>query len=418
MQKQLDVNPFFLSAFFLNLLIIEFSFPSLGIRGELFAEVGTNFLYHARYSSFWENILKSDCGYLPLFPRLISLVIHFLFPDYWFPFLVNQLTFVTVSLAGAMLNFERFHTVFNQRWLTWFFSVLYCFHHDYDQFALVNISYSFVPLVFFVFVQELLKPASSIDYLGLVILAIAFLSKAAYLAFFPALLASYLLGLKMKQKNLQWLSLAGMAFLIVQVLMLILNNHEGPKVEGASLAQSLVNSVAYSGAILHQTLFPVIKGASFINLVLWIVALILMGALAFEVGFKRVVFFASIVLACSSLILEKSFGIVFDEPGLGFASNRFYWHRGTLISHYAAFILVVYLVLYSERLKRYRPIAMIWVFIINFSVLGNRIFYDRDPFRKEVNSFSHWERDYPQTVQKDFCIPINPKGWKFCHSRK
>lgn len=423
MQRNNILNPFFISAFVLNLVIIELSFTSLGLRGELFAEVGTNFLYHARYSGFWENILKTDTGYLPLFPRLISLFVHYIFPDYWFPFIVNQITFIVVSLAGASLNLERFKIIFNNRWVTWFFSILYCFHHDYDQFSLVNISYAFVPLVLFVFAKELLKPSDFIDRPGLVIIGLAFLSKAAYLSFFPALLGAFVLAEKFKYKNLKWLSIIGMSCLVIQVAMLVVNRHEGPKTQEASLVQSFGVWLAYCGSMIHQTVFPIIKGAQLINIALWCLAVLSLLFIVWDICRKqsslaKVIVFSSIVLIGSAVILDKSFGIVFDEPGFGFAGTRFYWDRGKLISHYASFFLVVYFVINSVELKKYFRFVLPYLFIINFSVLANRIFYDRDLYKTEIQSFSHWKRDYPLTLQNEFCIPINPKGWKFCHSGK
>lgn len=423
MDSKKKCNLYFLSAFFLNLAVIEVSFPSLGIRGELFAEVGTNFLYHARYTGFWENLLKTDTGYLPLFPRLISLLVHGVFPDYWFPFIVNQMTFVVVSLAGALMNLDQFQCVFKNRWVTWFFSVLYCFHHDYDQFALVNIGYAFVPVVFFVYVKEFVKPAEGIDYTGLGIVGLAFLSKAAYLSFFPALMFAFYLSLKLKQKNLFWISSIGMLFLLVQLLMLLLHKQEGPKAQAAPLVQTFGVWLAYCGTMIAQTLFPVIKGARVLNLFLLILATAGTLWISLQLFFKnrvkaKVIIFSLMVLFGAAVILEKSFGIRFDGPGFGFASTKFFWDRGKLISHYAAFFLVVYLVLNSIEQKKYLQFLLPYIFIINFATLGNRIFYDRDLYKNEAQSFSHWKRDYPLTLQSEFCIPINPKGWKFCYPGK
>lgn len=423
MNSKHNWNYFFLSAFLLNLAIIEVSFPSLGIRGELFAEVGTNFLYHARYSNLWENILKTDTGYLPLFPRIIAVFVHAFFPEYWFPFIVNQTTFVVVSLAGALLNLDRFKTVFNHRWATWFFSVLYCFHHDYDQFALVNISYAFVPAVFFVFARALLKSTDSLDGLGLAIIGLAFLSKAAYLSFFPALVATLLLGFKTKSRNLTLLSIFGIAFLLIQGVMLKLHMQEGPKSQATPMVEVLVGGIAYCASILNQTFFPIIKGALTLNaglsiLAIGVIVFIILQSRREQASEFQVALFSSIVLIGAALVLSKSFGIKFEDNLFGFASTRFLWDRGKLISHYASFFLVVYLVVNSVKLKKYLRYVLPYVFIINFSTLGNRIFFDRDPFKTDAQSYSHWKRDYNLTLKKEFCVPINPKGWEFCHPDK
>lgn len=411
-------NLFFLTSFLLNLIIIEVSFPSLGLRGELFAEVGTNFLYHARYTGFFESLLKTDTGYLPLFPRLISMFVHGVFPDFWFSLIVSQVTFIGVSLAGALLNLERFQNIFNHRKLTWVLSILYCFHHDYDQFALVNISYAFVPLIFFILSALVLNPEKKVGLLGPCIIALVFLSKAAFLSFFPALLLVLLWGVKFKQKNSVVTSCVGILCLMIQVGMLMYHRNEGPSTQANSIVVSLENELGFCGTMIQQTLFPLIKDAHGINLLLFMIALAATLGLIFAIRWKPEVFRVALifisVLIGATIILDKSFGVKFDEPGLGFASTRFYWDRGKLISHYAAFFLILYLVIHADKLKKYSKVLVGYVLLINFSVLGNRVFYDRDPYRYEEYSFSHWKKDYPLTLEKEFCVPINPKGWRFC----
>ena len=231
--------PFFV-ALVVVMLIKAFTMAGMGslfLKAQMWAETATNFYYHARYGSFWENLKQIDYIYLPLLPRLWALFSRcFHFPSEWLPYYFQIFGLVVIAGCCASIFLPVFRPLFPRKWERIILITGVLFLRDYELHTFINASYFLtIPMTcFFLRLnQDQELPMDLKTYgLGILIVSIGILSKIIFLAFVPVCLY---FGFHFVNRQ-KWVKLLGVLILllcsavqfyvVLSSLKLVFQNHE------------------------------------------------------------------------------------------------------------------------------------------------------------------------------------------------
>ena len=174
---------------------ISIKFPIMTICTEPYAEIITNFFFNASTKSMFKNLLISDAGYLPLYQRIVSLIIvkSFSFsPKVSVILMQNILILIMLSISSTFVlkEYKKYGTIF--------FRFIICL--ILSGFPMLNISevYTFINVGYFNLVGVILisllnlKKLNQKTFIFLMIITFFLcLSKAHFIVLFPIVIMIY-----------------------------------------------------------------------------------------------------------------------------------------------------------------------------------------------------------------------------------
>jgi hypothetical protein len=223
---------------------------SLSSKAEMWAEGGTNYFFHAHHSSLWEALKATDFGYLPLLPRLISLVVEALHvPVGQVAGVYQSVAMVGLALLIASPTLPFFRCVLPSDAMRVLLSLGLLFHFDYQLHTFINFSYYGIIPCFLILVSlSSLPRMSTAQSLALgSVLALFALSKPFYVAMAPPLAVAVLWAWRRGDRNALRVAAVGLAGTAIQLGFLLVNRATAGQhaVQSLSAAQKLWIAIVY-----------------------------------------------------------------------------------------------------------------------------------------------------------------------------
>ncbi len=433
--KLSGINWYWIISFIIAAILLIVRFPSINHHPEMWLENASNFFRVAWNFSFIDGLFTPDAGYLPLLPRLISLVTVKIGIIKYYPHVVQWAAVLFLSFFYSFFNWRNFKALIPADGVRFFISLLLgiFLFQDGEYVLFLNFAYSgfiFILLLLFVNTEKL----SYSQYSALIILAaLLILSKAYFISFIPL---SFLAGAYFLQKK-RWKDF------IVSIILFF-----------AAVLQAYATTVLKESAVqidpikkitLHDVLFTLIPDNVFYfiqlythvgvvdyqgfgwysNVIGLILFVLLFGFSVFSFFyFKKqrsapVFFWATNILA----FVYLSMTVYVNHSDFLFSDNYqlAQWSVFFEFSHIRHFYIPYVLVLLASVVLVTRPIKyrLLQILVI-VGVMCSLYFYGSydvvDRYTEDKNSLSQWEYYYPLLQNDAYCIPVNHEAWSHLHS--
>ncbi len=427
------MNGYWTASFIIAVCAAMVYFPSLTIHPEIWLENGNNFFFSAWSLSFSQALFTLDNGYVPLFPRIISLLVVKIGLIRWYAALTQWSAIGFLALFYSFFNWRVFRSLIPSDVLRFAITLLlsvvlfrdmeYAFFHNF-----VYGGFVIVPLLFFV-------PKERIRYVQFVALCILtfFLvtSKSQFIIFAPFFLYTLVLAVRQRRyREMVWsvIGLAGIALQVVAVQFFIttiptLPLHDVTLADWmlGVLPDTLYYFIQVYGHILIQN--QPIPGWCVVSLVLavwvtggyalytqWQKKFVPRRALLFcaFMNLLAIAFLATTVYAAySNTLLTGVYPAVEWVGVFPFPQIRHF---------YLPFVLILFgwIVLMLHFIPRLRlQLLFITAIAVLFFISDwpkPSLFahdFNTEWYRSDAESFSQWEYYYPLVYRDHYCIPVN-----------
>ncbi len=411
------INLFFWISFFFTFLYITFAFPSLSYKAEIYAELGTNFYPAARFETLWENIWKTDAGYLPWLQRFISIIVIKVFGiNDIFPYVFQFIAIGFISFFCSFINILELRKIISDDIVRFFISILLGFgiFSSYEEFTFINFSYYgifFIVLCFFINKEKI----QIFPYLLLIFLSILVINAKAYFVVSAPIFGLHLLySIAKKRRKEVSFALLILVAILTQVYTVI-------KYRATFRTDSTIKAMKFDEipmSILNyicSTMLKIFEIPIEYRYLLIPIVVIICALLYYNFKKKNYSLF-SFLFICGALSVGSLTISLISIPTFVW-SKIFYLppigiHRHYFLSNYLLWIgLIALLFSFKMRSKMQRYLILL-LFMIISSYHGSKVMTDRDIFLNPYYAHSQW-RYYKQLLSSnDYCIPINPSPWQ------
>ncbi|WP_424766493.1 hypothetical protein [Paenibacillus sp. sgz302251] len=419
-------NYFFFLSFFISISILCFRFPSLSTSAELYAETATNFFHNAYYSSVIHNLKQLDAGYLPLFQRVISLVIVKLFHiNESFNYVIQLLSVFGIAFFASFINSRMFKNIIPSDKIRFIFScIVGCgFLFDYELVTFINFSYLGIIVCLLVVFIDFTK-ISNLRYVFISILVFLLLSSKPYfIIFLPVYISLLIYYCYIRSKKHIFFYTISVISLCIQATTMIRNKMTWAstdtqvQVSFFEKIYDMFNTTIYlyfqSYLWVLYKLNPFSSKSLFylvamFTLMLIIVTVILLYKRIENKNAKNAILLTN-YLALSSLALNA-----FTLPSF---KNMNLWDTELLIAnfrHYFVSNIMIFIGLFILSIsaihsKKTKVIVSLYLAII-IMIFG----VSQDPYKNAQDSYSQWNVYNKLLNNEEYCIPVNPYPWAMC----
>lgn len=398
-------------------------FPSASVAAENYAEAATNY-FMAAYEKGWiESLKQLDAGYLPLLPRIISLIlVKILHVGTSFAIITQWIAIILLALFTSLFNLKTFRQLIPSDFIRFIvgFVIGTGLFHDYELFMFINFSYlALVPclLVMFFNLENMKK-------WKIVLLAIVgFLlvsSKAYFITFFPfyGLLFLYYF-FKKKYKSAIFYGVATIS-MCIQIIVVISNRSTwttqsvGENVD-TSLSHMIFQLISLYIHNVYWYFFEVSNSmtSGFGKFMVMVFLVLISLAIIYFVrknGNKKIFAFILVtqLLAIMALTLSLSVPYVKEmsvwSPGFEIPYNRHFIFSNVLIF---LGVLVAFIHTFKSRKVQF---VMVSIFLAIYILNGYK---GTDFYPYENMSYSQWQENFSAFEQRG-CVPVNPNPWMIC----
>ncbi len=415
-------NYFFVAAFLLIFGALVFKFPSLGIRGEFWAESATNFFNNAVNVSFWHSLSATDTSYLPLLPRLISeLLAGGLHLYRAFPMITGLISLAFVAFFASFITARPFRAIIPSDWARFLLALTLGFVANYENFTFNNFAYFgvyFLFLVIFLTKERLTK----LELITTIVLgALLFTSKGFFLVFLPVY--AYFLYEAWRKKSRPSVWFYGLTTLAGLVQLVVTAHNLNKWSIATTVHTTLWQKIGLTIFLFLRTVTTLVFGSNTdisgkLAFVTVIVILGLIGYLIYRLWRAQQSELSRFV-GVSLILLVFSLGLsVLSLADVNTAAVSFRVYetlpliRWYLFSFF--FVLMIFVAVLSAAVKDQKVLVLILLIVgARFSLLGFASYQENfaeTAFNSQV-SFSQWQYFAPLLNDPDYCIPINPNPW-------
>jgi hypothetical protein len=426
-------NHLFAISFVIVFLINAISFPSLMLKSEMWAEMGTNYFFHAHFSNLLANIKATDAGYLPWLPRIFALIGEYAkVPIGYLPYYYGFVASVLVAGFSSAVSLPFFREYVASDLIRIICAVLLGTYLNYELHTFINMSYFGAIILVLIFWSYLrLEELSVRMALGLAILIFGLaVSKALFISFLLPAVAICTWAMVRKKPRLLMIFFPFLVGLILQLAVTALNRHT--MVQDVSMVPvfiKILSAIVYTlGAVYINTigfLFGFTSVASIGHRMWIIIAVPITGYL---------LYFAFLRMNWRSLIWPSF--LVFSVAGTNFLINCVtfsHWYRIDklnqslyslmqgrfwFIGNVAIFLWVVHIISKGLDVVKLRKNAVVANALFLLWIFGG-------PAVFRVNSIKNNDFSWPQVgysnwgkfiaakadLKDSICIPVNPYPW-------
>lgn len=403
--------------FFISFSLLYFyyilKYPTLSYKSEVWAEHGTNYLYHAYNSSLLTNLFKTDAGYLVWLPRIIALITSYISSPFYFIYITNFIGLAIISYCASFINRRNFKHLIPSDGNRFFLSLMmgvFLFPH-YENFTFINFSYyGFLFCLFLIFMKKEYLPRK--EFLVYSVLnALFVISKSQFIAFLPVFLVAMWCHFKKGERKSALFFLPSIITLLIQIVSILLfsQRYVLSKTAIGGGPSSVISQMAKGFFIWTQGYavnFEFLKFPVLTNSVSWLVIIFYFFWL-----YRK---YSKGQMPLTHFLLPIVFNLValgyvlistmrhFLNDGFGFDVVYFSFGRASFLVY--PLMWVSAFIVFSNYKKRKIPLVFL-VYVAIFVHPSNLTIGD-DSYYRTISS--NWERYHVLADEKKFLIPINP----------
>ena len=404
-------------------LVIASRAPFLTFRVEPFAEQIFNFLYNARTYGIVKNLTLMEGGYLPLFHRIIALLIVKL--GFNAKITVYLMSNVAVLVVGMMVSvfmlkpYRKYGDVFYRFVVCMVFGAFGISSTYIETHMFITMAYLNIVLLFYISLLDFKKMKRSRYILLMVLVFLLTLSKFLYVVLLPiSVVLLVFMWKKLANREKICLGLVSLAS-VIQILYTYRNrklwiNGDEPK----------FNIIEAANVVIHQTVQQFINifnsgidssenilNLNILYLIIFLIVLIFLIRLVIRIRSRE-----SVIILCL-------LGIVFGIPSIN-ALSRIWngdfelwnssigaintWHSILIkVSILSILVLMPYITTKNSRLRktdinRYLSYILIAFLIIRFSPFKDNAIFKNDEMASDWSIYSKFYD------LKKYLIPVEP----------
>ena len=405
-------------------LVVASRAPFLTFRVEPFAEQIFNFLYNARTYGIIKNLTLMEGGYLPLFHRIIALLIVKL--GFNAKITVYLMSNVAVLVVGMMVSvfmlkpYRKYGDVFYRFVVCMVFGAFGISSTYIETHTFITMAYLNIVLLFYISLLDFKKMKRSRYILLMVLVFLLTLSKFLYVVLLPiSVVLLVFMWKKLANREKICLGLVSLAS-VIQILYTYRNrklwiNGDEPK----------FNIIEAANVVIHQTVQQFINifnsgidssenilNLNILYLIIFLIVLIFLIRLVIRIRSRE-----SVIILCL-------LGIVFGIPSIN-ALSRIWngdfelwsssigaintWHSILIkVSILSILILLLYIIKTEKIsnknliLKKYMFSIVIIFLIIRFSPFKNEVIYRNNEIASDWSIYSKFYDS------KKYLIPVEP----------
>ena len=418
-------NRYFYLSFIIVFTCIFFKLPTLSYQAEMWAEAGTNYMYTALYEDVLTNLNTSDFGYLPLQPRLISMLLVKVFGvEQYFPVFSQIIALLFIAFYVSFINLTIFKRIIPGNFIRFILSISIGLFPDYEIFTFLNFSYFGFLICFLLLFIEKDKISNRFYVFLLIITVLLLCSKATFIIFFPLYGLFFLYYFYHKNRK-EYIFYAILLLAIgIQTAFLMMHKSESgiPHMEPLPFG-TVINKTFFSAWSVFMTVlvrenYPIISWPG-VNLTLFLImsALVLLHLRRLYLKGNNttvlIFFISSIYIIFAGAFLNINAFTVFYPNQIFVADWSVYMpiakNRTTFLP-LAAFLLgftvIVINSVSSKILAQILALILILFIANNFSIS-----YFSDAADNYINGNSDWKTYRKLLKDPDYYIPINPENW-------
>ena len=404
-------------------LVVASRAPFLTFRVEPFAEQIFNFLYNARTYGIVKNLTLMEGGYLPLFHRIIALLIVKL--GFNAKITVYLMSNVAVLVVGMMVSvfmlkpYRKYGDVFYRFVVCMVFGAFGISSTYIETHMFITMAYLNIVLLFYISLLDFKKMKRSRYILLMVLVFLLTLSKFLYVVLLPiSVVLLVFMWKKLANREKICLGLVSLAS-VIQILYTYRNrklwiNGDEPK----------FNIIEAANVVIHQTVQQFINifnsgidssenilNLNILYLIIFLIVLIFLIRLVIRIRSRE-----SVIILCL-------LGIVFGIPSIN-ALSRIWngdfelwnssigaintWHSILIkVSILSILVLMPYITTKNSRLRktdinRYLSYILIAFLIIRFSPFKDNAIFKNDEMASDWSIYSKFYD------LKKYLIPVEP----------
>ena len=401
---------------------ISIKFPIMTICTEPYAEIITNFFFNASTKSMFKNLLISDAGYLPLYQRIVSLIIvkSFSFsPKVSVILMQNILILIMLSISSTFVlkEYKKYGTIF--------FRFIICL--ILSGFPMLNISevYTFINVGYFNLVGVILisllnlKKLNQKTFIFLMIITFFLcLSKAHFIVLFPIVVMIYAIFRKkmFKREKIFLFSIAFSTF--IQFIYTYMNKNKWSSNEQKIKLFKSIEAMFYN-VVQHLIYFffsnvstdSNIFGLNCIFLIIVFISIISSFYYFYKYRNKESIILISLILLI--------FGVTMFNIKAGIWSlDSWIKATGIMKLRHSFFILIsiifsMILLIYNYfKDKKEKLLKNSFYTILGLTIFIRALVFDNQYITmSKENSFSDWNIYSKFYKENEYIIPINPEYW-------
>ena len=405
-------------------LVVASRAPFLTFRVEPFAEQIFNFLYNARTYGIIKNLTLMEGGYLPLFHRIIALLIVKLgFNAKITVYLMSNVAVLVVGMMASVFTlkaYRKYGDVFYRFVVCMVFGAFGISSTYIETHTFITMAYLNIVLLFYISLLDFKKMKRSRYILLMVLVFLLTLSKFLYVVLLPiSVVLLVFMWKKLANREKICLGLVSIAS-VIQILYTYRNrklwiNGDEPK----------FNIIEAANVVIHQTVQQFINifnsgvdssenvlNLNVLYLIIFLIVLIFLIRLAIRIRIRE-----SVIILCL-------LGIVFGIPSIN-ALSRIWngdfelwsssigaintWHSILIkVSVLSILILLLYIIKTEKIsnknliLKKYMFSIVIIFLIIRFSPFKNEVIYRNNEIASDWSIYSKFYDS------KKYLIPVEP----------
>jgi hypothetical protein len=408
---------------FLSILVVRVMLlPTLTIKPEVWAEAGTNFYYHARYSSLWDNLWATDSGYLPWLQRIIAVAaVRIGFDGAAYPYAIQWAGQILSALSASLLVLPVFHRVIPSTLVRLLLALHVGLYPNYELHTFINFSYFGIFFVTFV----LLSAANPLSTRAALLLTLGLLvvlpSKPYFLAFAPCFAFFSLLGWYKRSRPQLIVGVGGLLALLLQYGVMSLH-----KAQFGGISTRTLESITFLSDLMYYQCYSLLRavvvddhvalkdgGAATLNcgLFLTLGILVLLRLKSLWTQDRTALIFPAACLMVSSAAMALNLLAIDLFGGESWLRlPRFLPKNRALFFSENALLLGVCALLTSHRSHSKLMIGLLSS-VIGYGVIIAATSELKDFYSSDHLAYSRW-KTYHTMAKDDFaCVPINPFPW-------
>ncbi|MGG7147366.1 hypothetical protein ACQPVA_11230 [Clostridium butyricum] len=410
--------------------ILNIKIPILSFNCEPYAEIVTNFYINGTTKDILNNVFITDAGYLPLFQRIISLIIIKvlrLSPSHTI-YLMQNFAIIAISLISSMFTL-KYYEKYGDILFRFSISIIIgscALVNYYDSHSFINFSYYGIVFIILISLLDLNNIEKKKYILVIVLTALLSISKSHYVVLLP-IVVFVLIWKRGRISNRYKLFLLDIFLAnVIQLVYTYRNLNMWVKPNTNSISISIIdiinNTVHQVVQQLINIFYPNIANINNIiemNLTFLVILVVfILITLCLCIKFKKK---ESAVLISLMLMIfgTTMFNVVTNIWGGANWANQY----GAILTRHAFFIeisilFIIVLILYFIKLllnskytiKDNKTTKVIYSFLA-LIIMVRYVTFDNSSIETTSMSFSDW-KVYSKFYNEDsYLIPINPVGW-------
>lgn len=194
------------------------------LRGEMWAEMATNYFRYAESSVAREWLFATDAGYIPFPQRLIAVTGYLLqLPNKVIPYFYTWIAAALSAICMSLFCLPYYRPVLKDDWARFFICVFLTVTIDFETRTFINFSYLFTLVVALFCLRVLARPDDSVPVWGW-IFPILVLSKPAVLTVMPLVVWA---SIRARSRTFRLISVAMLVAAFAQLWQIHLSQQAG-----------------------------------------------------------------------------------------------------------------------------------------------------------------------------------------------